>query len=101
MFARGCRSAASRRVASRAQSGRIGVCSLTRLGPEALAMMVVCARVERTLTRAWTFTPEKAEVVDMRAAILMLRAVDGTVRFGCWNGDRRTSPALLDAPAKR
>ena len=49
-----------------------------------MAMMVVCARVERTLTRAWTFTPEKAEVVDMIAAILMLRAVDGTVRFGCW-----------------
>ena len=35
-------------------------------------MMVVWARVERTLTRAWTFTPAKAEEVDMIAAILLV-----------------------------
>ena len=48
-------------------------CTLTRLGPEALAMMTVCARWERTLTRGWTFTPAKAEVVDIRAAIVLGR----------------------------
>ena len=52
---------------------RLRRCTLTRLGPEALAMMTVCARWERTLTRGWTFTPAKAEVVDIRAAIVLGR----------------------------
>lgn len=38
-----------------------------------MAMMTVCARWERTLTRGWTFTPAKAEVVDIRAAIVLGR----------------------------
>ena len=45
---------------------------LTRLGPEELAMMTVCARCDLTATRAWTFTPAKAEEVDMIAAILLV-----------------------------
>jgi hypothetical protein len=61
-----------------------------------LAMMTVCARWERTLTRGWTFTPAKAEVVDIRAAIVLGRVVCVTVVYGCRNGDRRETRGIED-----
>ena len=59
-----------------------------------MAMMTVCARWERTLTRGWTFTPAKAEVVDIRAAIVLGRVVCVTVVYGCRNGDRRETRGI-------
>ena len=55
------RAGAARRVAGEAR---------TRLGPEEFAMMTVFARVFFAVTRAWTFTPAKAEEEAMIAAIL-------------------------------
>ena len=70
------------------------------MGPAPLAMMTVCARWERTLTRAWTFTPAKAEVVDMRAAILLSRVGCVTEVYGCRNDDRQ-APRGTDLCNKR
>lgn len=61
-----------------------------------MAMMTVCARWERTLTRGWTFTPAKAEVVDIRAAIVLGRVGFVTEVYGCKNGDRRATRSIED-----
>ena len=61
-----------------------------------MAMMTVCARWERTLTRGWTFTPAKAEVVDIRAAIVLGRVGCVTEVYGCKNGDRRATRGIED-----
>ena len=64
-------------------------------------MMVVWARVERTLTRAWTFTPAKAEEVDMIAAILMFWFWCVRVFYGCDNGAPPGSAITLSIDGKR